>query len=484
MKIKSTLLNCGLALALTSGSVFAQEGPAQEEKQSVLEKYPWMQNLYFSGSLGSNLAVTDIKQYNTWPTYKFSSEWSMGFAGNWGYSISNTFAIEGGGFLGRGRGTDRSQGLHFRSDIRELNIGVNVDLANLLFPRSKSEKRYTLYAKGGLGIAYFRGAAYQLAAENQYDAPVVRVVGYEDNTLENSRFTRSGLLYSGGGVAYKINEKLDIFAETTFRFLNSDNLDAVKTNNDNDRYTYSALGLTYKLGNKKWIRPEEEFIGKLSILDSIMDGFKDTDEDGVINLVDKEANTAKGAKVYGDGSIVDTDGDGVPDHLDQQRLSPCKDVNEYGVSLDSDNDGVADCLDLEPNTEKGALVDAKGRKIEIKAGSSSNGSSKSAGFDPIFFDSNSSRLDADARKSLFVVAKYLKDNADAKLELVGHTDATGSNALNERIGNARAKTVADQLVNTYGIDASRLTVISKGDKEPLARGKKAKENRRVDIKIK
>ena len=73
MKIKSTLLNCGLALALTTGSVFAQEEPAQEEKQSVLEKYPWMQNLYFSGSLGSNLAVTDIKQYNTWPTYKFSS---------------------------------------------------------------------------------------------------------------------------------------------------------------------------------------------------------------------------------------------------------------------------------------------------------------------------------------------------------------------------------------------------------------------------
>ena len=92
MKIKSTLLNCGLALALTSGSVFAQEEAAKEEKQSVLEKYPWIQNFYFSGSLGSNLAVTDIKQYNTWPTYRYSSEWSMGFSGNWGYSLSKTFA--------------------------------------------------------------------------------------------------------------------------------------------------------------------------------------------------------------------------------------------------------------------------------------------------------------------------------------------------------------------------------------------------------
>ena len=41
-----------------------------------------------------------------------------------------------------------------------------------------------------------------------------------------------------------------------------------------------------------------------------------------------------------------------------------------------------------------------------------------------------------------------------------------------------------QLVNVYGIDASRLTTISKGDKEQLAKGKKAKENRRVDINIK
>jgi outer membrane protein OmpA-like peptidoglycan-associated protein len=483
MKIKSTLLNCGLALALTTGSVFAQEEPAQEEKQSVLEKYPWMQNLYFSGSLGSNLAVTDIKQYNTWPTYKFSSEWSMGFAGNWGYSISNTFAIEGGGFLGRGRGTDRSQGLHFRSDIRELNLGVNVDLANLLFPRSKSEKRYTLYAKAGLGMAYFRGAAYQLAAENQYDAPVVRVVGYEDNTLENSRFTRSGLLYSGGGVAYKINGKLDIFAETTFRFLNSDNLEGVKTNNDNDRYTYSALGLTYKLGNTKWVRPEEEFIGKLSILDSIMDGFKDTDGDGVIDMVDKEANTVKGSKVYGDGSTFDTDADGVPDHLDQQLLSPCKEVNEYGVSLDSDNDGVADCLDLEPNTEKGSQVDARGKKIDVKSENTVT-NTKTIGFDPIFFASNSSSLDADARKSLFLVAKYLKENPSSKIEIVGHTDATGSNMINDKLGNSRAKAISDQLVNVYGIDASRLITVSKGDKEQLAKGKRAKENRRVDINIK
>ena len=484
MKIKSTLLNCGLALALTSGSVFAQEEAAKEEKQSVLEKYPWIQNFYFSGSLGSNLAVTDIKQYNTWPTYRYSSEWSMGFSGNWGYSLSKTFAIEGGGFLGRGRGTDRAQGLHFRSDIRDIFIGTNVDLANLLFPRNtNTNKRYTIYAKAGLGMAFFRGAAYQLAEENQYDAPVVRVVGYEDLTLENSRFTRSGMLYTGGGIAYKINDKLDIYAESTFRFLNSDNLEGVKTNNDNDRYTYSALGLTYKLGNTKWVRPEEEFIGKLSILDSIMDGFKDTDGDGVIDMVDKEANTVKGSKVYGDGSTFDTDADGVPDHLDQQLLSPCKEVNEYGVSLDSDNDGVADCLDLEPNTEKGAQVDAKGRKIDVKSENTVT-NTKSFGFDPIFFASNSSSLDADARKSLFLVAKYLKENPSAKLEIVGHTDATGSNIINDKLGNSRAKAISNQLVNVYGIDASRLTTVSKGDKEQLAKGKRAKENRRVDINIK
>lgn len=476
MKIKSTLLNCGLAVALTTGSVFAQEEAATEEKQSLTEKYPWTKNIYVSGSLGSNLATTDIKQYNNWPVVNYSSEWAMGFAANWGYSLSKTVAIEGGGFLGRGRGTERSQSLHFRSDFRELTLGLNVDLSNLFFTSRKDEKRYSFYSKGGLGFSYAKGNLYKLAVENQYDdANII------SNSEFNGEFQKAGIGYLGGGFTYKLNKNLDVFVETTFRFTDSDRLDGLSSRNDNDRYVYNAVGLTYRLGNQKWTRPQEEFINKISILDSIMNGMQDSDDDGVLDLVDKEANSAKGAKVYGDGSVVDTDGDGVPDHLDQQKLSPCAEVDEYGVSLDSDEDGVADCLDLEPNTEKGASVDVKGRKIELKTKTETT---KSITFDPVFFETNSTSLDNDAKRSLIQVVKYLNDNPSAKLELVGHTDATGSNMINEKLASSRAKAVAYYLTNVYGIDASRLTTVSKGDQEPLAKGKKAKENRRVDINIK
>ena len=87
-------------------------------------------------------------------------------------------------------------------------------------------------------------------------------------------------------------------------------------------------------------------------------------------------------------------------------------------------------------------------------------------------------------RTTWIHAKYLKENPSSKIEIVGHTDATGSNMINDKLGNSRAKAISDQLVNVYGIDASRLITVSKGDKEQLAKGKRAKENRRVDINIK
>ena len=50
---------------------------------------------------------------------------------------------------------------------------------------------------------------------------------------------------------------------------------------------------------------------------------KDDDGDGVINEFDKEPNTPKNTKVYGNGKAVDTDEDGIADYKDE---CPC----EYG----------------------------------------------------------------------------------------------------------------------------------------------------------
>ena len=75
-----------------------------------------------------------------------------------------------------------------------------------------------------------------------------------------------------------------------------------------------------------------------------------------MDAYDKDNQTPEGAKTTGDGMAMDTDGDGIADYIDQERLSLCTEVDENGVVLDSDGDNVPNCKDAEPNTPEGAQV--------------------------------------------------------------------------------------------------------------------------------
>ena len=77
----------------------------------------------------------------------------------------------------------------------------------------------------------------------------------------------------------------------------------------------------------------------------------------------------------------------------------------------------------------------------------------------------------------------MKDHADLKLAIHGHTDNTGDAAHNKALSEERAQSVVKALTNA-GIDASRLTAEGFGDTQPIADNAneegKAK-NRRVDL---
>lgn len=97
------------------------------------------------------------------------------------------------------------------------------------------------------------------------------------------------------------------------------------------------------------------------------------------------------------------------------------------------------------------------------------------------FMPNSATLTATAKSRL---AKYAAVLAGPKLNgrrlrIEGHTDASGSAALNRDLSRRRAQSVADFLIAS-GVDRQRLNVIGYGSSRPLA-GKipTAPENRRV-----
>jgi len=90
------------------------------------------------------------------------------------------------------------------------------------------------------------------------------------------------------------------------------------------------------------------------------------------------------------------------------------------------------------------------------------------------------------RDRLEALGAYLRQNPQARVHLVGHTDSKGSAAFNMNLSRRRAEQVRQMLVQRFGIEASRISTEGKGESAPVAsndteEGRLA--NRRVSISV-
>jgi len=101
----------------------------------------------------------------------------------------------------------------------------------------------------------------------------------------------------------------------------------------------------------------------------------------------------------------------------------------------------------------------------------------------ISFDVGSAAIKPQLRAVLDPFATSLQGDPSAQITIVGHTDSTGSDALNNKLSIERADSVRDYIV-TRGVAAGRVATAGRGDREPVADNNtdagRAK-NRRVEI---
>jgi len=103
----------------------------------------------------------------------------------------------------------------------------------------------------------------------------------------------------------------------------------------------------------------------------------------------------------------------------------------------------------------------------------------------IFFDFDKASLRPDSKPELARVLNLLKDNPAMKIEISGHTDNKGSRAYNQKLSEARAKSVIDFLVS-MGIENHRMTYKGEGFTKPVASNETEEGrqlNRRIEFKI-
>lgn len=484
MRIKKSIFGCGMALALTAGVVNAQD-PADSEKKPLPA---WLDNIYFGGSVGLTTSITDVKVYDLYPVLTYRNEY--GYGGNLyaGYSFSSVISVEGHLAGYSVNGTSRKHKVWFNSQVFAPSAHLKVNFTNMIFSGSSNkDRKWSISGYSGLGLSSFKTELRSLVAGDDTD-PIVGYEGYTDATLEDANRTQEITIPMGLQLNYKLNAHLDIYADLRMSYVMTDKLDAfipAGSITRSEYYSYHAIGVNYRFKDK-WVKPEDKLMDDIARLDSVLDGFVDSDGDGVMDAYDKDNKTVEGAIVDGGGNAMDTDGDGVADYLDQERLSLCTEVDENGVALDTDGDGIPNCKDKEPNTPADAQVDANGKQISTIGGAtaSTNEGESTGGADvglpSVYFTLNSTSINYTNYPSLTQVAKFLKNNPNAKLSIVGHTDATGAADYNKKLGEKRAQAVIDHLVKIYGIDASRLSASSKGNSEILAKGK-GNVNRRVDF---
>jgi outer membrane protein OmpA-like peptidoglycan-associated protein len=103
----------------------------------------------------------------------------------------------------------------------------------------------------------------------------------------------------------------------------------------------------------------------------------------------------------------------------------------------------------------------------------------------ILFALNRADLNAESKTNLAKFAAQMADMPETDITIYGHTDNTGSDAVNERLSKQRAQSVLDYL-KSCGIAEGRMTSEGMSYHMPVASNETAEgraQNRRVEVYI-
>lgn len=418
----------------------------------------------------------------------------------------------------------------------ELELGLaELDATGDLAPITPDYERLTygitglLYLRRGPNATDVGGFRPFLLASVQGNR-----IEFADAVTFNRRTSNSYGFQVGGGFTYPLGHRFELISSVRY------GIDDFKGEvRDETFYTWTATaGLRLKLGQFP----------------------PDSDGDGVPDHVDECPGTPRGVQVDSRGCPVDTDGDGVPDYRDRCPGTPNGVVvDEHGCPLDSDGDGVPDYLDECPNTPPGVQVNSKGCPLDGAAGRSGEAPPCTFGNGPfppgipvdewgcpldsdgdgvpdyldecpqtpaglkvlpngcalvgdrrlarpgepadaegfavertqafilrgVNFEFDKATLTPEAKRILDEVAEVLLAYPDVDVDVEGHTDSIGTAAYNLGLSERRANSVRDYLMQR-NVPGRRMTPVGYGLTVPIDTNDTEEgraNNRRVELRV-
>ncbi len=168
--------------------------------------------------------------------------------------FNQTFGAKVQLLIGNLAGSSPNLGLHFNSRIEELSVLGVVNLNDLISYYPRKDKIINIYMFAGFGML-----GYRAIVRTYNDNNFVAAYGY-DSTGVKTTLQSTAVFPFGIGIKLKANPKIDVGFELTMHLTNTTKLDAWSYKNSyNDRYSFVAVSLTYKIGKKKeyveWVNP-------------------------------------------------------------------------------------------------------------------------------------------------------------------------------------------------------------------------------------
>ncbi|MCF6350139.1 MAG: OmpA family protein [Flavobacteriaceae bacterium] len=378
--------------------------------------------------------------------------------------------------------TNTTNGLYFEGNTfgGELNVVINLNGLSKN-PYAGANRKWNFSAYLGMGFHTYNSKRFDFET-NELLQDFENVFGKDGEA--NSIYYTSGL-----GLRYKLSKRLDIELRQTLNFNNEDHLDATISQKQNfETFFTTNLGLVFKLNKKDsesivWQDTVEKVVEE--VVEEEKPDFKDTDGDGVIDQLDKDPNTPKGAITYSNGIAVDTDKDGVIDFYDKCPLVfGLKELEGCPSEKDTDGDGVKDTIDLCPDIV--GPIENRGCPVSTNTITEIEKTTIINLAKNIYFPSGKANLIDSSKKELDKIASIMMNYENISFIIEGHTDSGGKRDYNLKLSQDRADTVKQYLIN-FGVNSGTLTAIGYGFSVPkynnfTSDGRQL--NRRVEIKVK
>jgi len=136
-------------------------------------------------------------------------------------------------------------------------------------------------------------------------------------------------------------------------------------------------------------------------------------------------------------------------------------------------------------TDSGAMGPAELLETDVATGDNIMEGRTSGPMLPIYFDFDSSVIRSDQVERIEANADFLKNKQDIQIRIEGNCDPRGTKDYNLALGERRAQSARQYLIN-LGVDASRLSTVSWGAEKLLLFGHDElswSQNRRDDFVI-